>query len=308
MKMNLITIAVTLAIGVILIGSLLVPVISNYGDEEKSIKNTGSYFTTPDGGDHEIVITKGVITYDGEECAWPDLSLYGSVTLMIGTDWILRADNGTNPATDSIRYTIAGPPHNWTVLGAVDPASEDAVVITISDTDVSFDGPSADTTKQDLEYMIADKGDYVMSLKPYILDDTPIVAAIRNNSNTASSDTFEIIKGSVDDVANMTYTVCRNFISTETPSIGDITSSTFTADTTTYDGDLLKLDKITQVATMYNSAVATFTITYVIVPEVITYDNPAYVGYSTLFAMIPVLVITALVIVAAGVIYVKREY
>jgi len=304
--------AILAAVGVILVFSLCLPLVDSSTAETRTVHNTGAYFTTPDENEHTILIQHGQITYDGKPCAWPDLTLYGSANIAVGTDWMLRVDSGSNPATDTLRYVFAGPPYQWNPIGTVNPATDDVLTIVLNGDSLTATIGNSTFSRVGTEFIICDKGDYVLSQNPYLLSDTQITAAIRNNYNTANTDTFEIVRGTVGDVENMTVDICRNVNSSLPASdqFGDIVNSVFTVETKQIDGDLLKLDKITQVATMWFTPpegagytnVATFTITYVIVPETITYDNPDYVGgtMASMLNLVPLMLVVSLVLAIIG--------
>lgn len=291
-------------VGILLLTALVIPVLSFSTDETTIRTNTGSYFTTADEGEHTIVFSADSISFDGATFDYPIGFGEGSArnaTLMIGEDWILRADNNMK------RLVISGPPQDFDNLGNL---SSGDITATISGTDVTFTMADSSTeTRTGLEYVIADKGDYVMTYNPYIVEDTPIIAGIRSQTATPNTDVFEIIEGSVGDIENMTYTTCRAYVPDNTPTTGVITASTFTADTTEITTNLLKLDKITQVASLFSGDDITITITYVIVPVEIEYENPSYVGNqnATILNLIPLLITIGLILVIVNYAFMRRE-
>lgn len=308
---NWTAVLIGLLVGVLVL-ACFIPSITAYTDETKTIKNTGSYFTTPDDGEHTIIIEDGVITFDDNECVWPNFSYFGSVTLMAGEDWCLRADS-YNSTTQVCRITIAGPPHTFDVLGVYGPNTDTSIVITINGDDVSIipytgDVAGTERTPEGLLYTIADKGDYVMSYKPYLLEDTVIFGSIRNNNNSANADIFENVTGTIGDYENMTVSPLRLYKSTADPSTGDFTSNVFTVDTENVTSNLYKLDKINQTFTLWDDSSATIYLSYLIVPETITYDNPAYVGnvLSIIMQMLPLIIGVGMLMV--GVAYFVTRY
>ena len=305
--MNRITgLVIALVVGGLLVGGLLIPSIEGMTAPTLEKTNTGAYFTTPDDGEHTVIISDGVITYDDNECIWPDFSYFGSITLIAGADWCIRAD-AYNPTTQACRITIAGPPHTFDVLGVYGPGTGNSIIISINGTDVSiipYTGDTAGTerTETDLLYTIADKGAYVMSYKPYLLEDTPIFGSIRNNNNASGADIFENVSGTLGDVENMTATELRLYKGSATPSTGDFAGNVFTADAANVVTNLYKLDKISQTFTLWDDSSATIYLSYLIVPETISYNNPAYIGSTNavIMGVVSLLGIVALVVLAAN--------
>ena len=300
---NILNIAIVLTVGVILAGSLLMPVISAYGDETLTVHNTGAYFTTSDENEHTLVINATTITYDGKPCIYPDMELYGSATLMVGPDWFLRIAKLTTPA-GAIEYIITGPPQQYNRVGT---SEEGDCVVTINGSDISAVCGERTVTRTGMEYTISDRGNWVLSHDPYVLENTQFVAAIRNVSNI---DVLEIVRGTINDPDNYTTTMCRTWYFSQQVT-GTLTDSDYTVSLATVNGPLKKLNEITQTATVNFEGVGdvtrTITIDYILVPETITYNNPDYVGYSGLIYAIPVMVIIALLMVAVGGLFLRRS-
>lgn len=306
MKMDtnkMIGLVVGVMVGIIIMSAALFPTIHASTDQTFTKTNVGSFFTTPDENEHTIVIDDTTITFDDNECIYPDLTLYGSATAMVGEDWFLRLELNTN--NNLVTYILCGPPQQYVNLGN---SSGGDLVITVSGTDVAFDGPSTDTTRNNLTYMIADKGDYVLSHDPYVLENTEFVGAIRNST---SLDIFELVTGSIGDTTTYDTTAVRiwSFSTTET---GTLVSASYTVDLLNVYGDLKKLDKITETMDMTFTSAGdqsrTITIDYIIVPKEITYDNPAYVGddLADLFSVIPILITVGLILGIVGAVFVRR--
>lgn len=276
-----------LLVGVLVL-ACFIPSITAYTDETKTVENVGSYFATPDDGEHTIVINATTITFDGEPCIYPDLSLYGSATVIIGKDWFLRLEKSSSTG---VNYILAGPPQQYVNLGN---AGIGDLTVTISGTEFTTTNLSTSSTitRSDVTYFIADKGDYVLSHDPYVLDSTEFVGAVRNVS---SYDLFEIVTGTISTPDDYTTTPVRmySFTSTET---GTFTSASYTVDLASVNGDLKKLNQITENMTVTyttdGEVTKTITIDYVIVPVSLTYDNPAYVGgvLSIIMQMLPLII------------------
>lgn len=296
--MKVISLVVGLTVGVLLMMGLVAPLVADHANETKTATNIGSYFTTPDEGEHTIVIDRDTITFDGKSCNYPDLSLYGSATAIIGEDWFLRLE--LNTGNNLVSYILAGPPQQYVNLGN---SSMGALTVTINGDGFTTTNlsTSSEVTRSNVTWFITDKSDYVLSHDPYVLNDTAFVGAIRNVSNL---DLFEIVTGTINTPAEYETTPIRmfNFTSSET---GTFTSASYTVDLADVAGDLKKLNQITeQLTTAYQTdgeVTKTITIDYVIVPASITYDNPAYVGSGSaaLLKVIPLMVGICLIAFAA---------
>lgn len=300
-KSIMITATVGVIIAIMLTAAILLPIVGTYTDDNTSYTNTGTPFTTPDGGNHELLITTDhKITFDGKDVPYPDVNHSGQVILMMGSDWILRMAQ-SNPSAQAT-YSLAGPNNVFDLLGNSDAGT---LTATITDTDVSYTLGTTTKTRTGLEYTIADDGEYVLSMDPHILEDTSIVVGLRNNTNEATADVFEIVSG---DINNLQASVARAVINTATPNTG-ATTSTFEVITHQVSGDLLSLDMITQTMTFWNDATGTIAFDYAIVPDTITYPNPSKVASDvvSLLSIIPILVIASIVVGTVGMIYLRRE-
>ena len=301
----MIELVVGIVVGLIVFSAILMPTVHSSTDATLTVTNTGSYFTTPDEGEHTIVINAASITYDGKVCTYPDLSLYGSATVVMGEDWFLRLEKSSSTG---VNYILGGPPQQYVNLGN---ATLGDLTVTISGTGFTTTNlsTSATITRSDVTYFIADKGDYVLSHDPYVLNSTEFVAGIRNVS---SYDLFEIVSGTVSETDSYDTTPIRmySFTSLET---GTFTDATYEVDLSTVNGDLKKLEQINEdLIVTYSTdgeVTRTITIDYIIVPVEITYDNPAYVGgeLSGLIGIIPILIIAGLIIGIVGVALSRRE-
>lgn len=284
MKNGLIGIIIGVLCAIVIIGTIAVPYINNVTAETLTIENEGSYFAEPDGNDHTLVFKNGYVTVDGVDVDYPEGFGTGggrNATVVIGDDWMLRLDSGL------LRLAVVGPDNAWVVLGNL---NTDTVTVSISGSTLTYTYNNAEYTRDNTQYYLSDSGDMVMCYNPYILDDSLLIGGIR--ASTSVGDVFEIVTGDIAD--GFTAVSCR-VLTTSTPSTGDVTSSEFTINTSSIVTNLLKLDSIVQEATLYTSDVATITITYLLAPAEIVYDNPEYIGDSSvLMGIIPVIMIIAI--------------
>ena len=297
---DLIKLVVGVIVGALMLSAILTPMIHASTDETITIKNEGAYFTTPDEGDHTLVFGFEQVTVDGVTVPYPIGFGTGSArnaTAIIGTDWMFRLDS------NMLRLLIAGPSQDFKVLGNV---RDSEITLTISGDSLTYTLNDVENTLDGVRYYLAPAGDMVLCYNPYIKEDTQIIGGIRNNSNTAGADVFEIVEGSVQD--GFTATTCRTYISTSTPTTGTFTSE-FDVDTTTVTTNLLKLTSINQTATFWNDATADITISYLLAPAEIEYNNPDYVGdnIAQILGVIPILVTVGLILGVVGVAFSRRE-
>lgn len=92
---NLLTLAITLTVGIILAGSLLMPVISDATETEKTFENEGYFFMEKYGVDDDLTISwdhtkPTVITVNDEEVSLPAVATNQWVSADVGDTWCLR--------------------------------------------------------------------------------------------------------------------------------------------------------------------------------------------------------------------------
>ena len=289
---NLLTLIITLVVGIILAGSLLMPVINSYSDDTKTIENEGSFFATPDGENHTITFTdQNYATVDGVNVEYPEgfgTGIQKNATVMVGNDWMLRLENG-------YARLIAAGPNN---LYSQEDLGTDGLTATISGTTVSITIEDKEKTLTDLQYYLAPEGDWVLCYNPYIKADTPLFGGIRGqgtNSDGQRYDCFEVISGNVTN--GFDEETCRAALFT-TPVSFPTVDATYDISTETVATDLLKLNTITQNVTFSDNSTATVVISYLIAPATITYTSPADINMDALLSAIPIMVIVALLILA----------
>lgn len=256
-----------------------------------TIHNTGAYFTTPDDDNHTITLSADNITIDAATVDYPE-GYGGSSTLIAGPDWIVRY---TSVGT----VYVGGPPQQYTLLGNV---NDNDIVLTVSGSTLTATTTGGvEVTYNNMAFRISDAGDYVMCANPYIKSDTAIFGGIRTqgtNSNGAAYDLFQVVSGNIDNGFNSE--LCRAAIPTASPTLGTITS-TFSTSTETVASDLFKLNAITQSVEFWDNSTATVSISYVIVPETITYTNDNYdATQETIISILPVLIIVGVMLLVVG--------
>lgn len=304
MNNKLIPLLMALVVGIILAGSLLVPVTNDYSEAKKTIENEGMPYTEA-GGDHTIVVDSNGITYDGDAV---DRSLFPgnfqNYTLVYGTE-------------SFVRY---GSPNVLTVsdsegIKTFNITTGTVVTITLSGTSVTVTTSAAATTfiADDVLYHISPSGgDYVLALNPYVSEGDTVYAAgdtffTGSDGRPGPVRLWIIWTGDNEDV-----TVVANGFNGSSYSSVTVADPTVTIEnpkTNLYRYESVVFDwtataTVEDVETTYD---LTSTYTYFLAPKEVTYDNPNYVENGTnLISVIPILVIVAILMIAVRAIAYRR--
>lgn len=292
-KNNLLTLAIALTVGVILAGSLLMPVLSDYTTATRTYTNEGVPYASFDGETHTIVLsydgTTTTITTDGEPCELPDLNLYGSATIVYGSDAIIRIGKTGNVRGFSDSF-----------YGVDATAGNDATIVVTSTVTTLTVGNTTRTVPLTPLAYIASEGDYRLSLKPCITDDNVIIGGTTNTSGGHYINTVAV--GQINDL-----TIANPFSDLGTGVT--ITSIDATPTTSAVVGNLLKIENISFNAELSDSSEVTAIFSYFLAPASVVYNDPNYLGdaNAAILGAIPVLVIVALITMALGSMYLKRD-
>ena len=289
MKTNVLTLIITLVVGIILAGSLLVPILNDAAQATYTIENEGTPFKLISEEDSpSITISKVddaiVIESDGETVTNPDFSLFGAATVVYGEAGFIRL----NPAGQ-----LRGFADNFYGVNVTDTVS---VTITFSG-DNAIMTPSSGTAKtvplKPTAYI--GNGTYVQTTSPYINDTSTIYLAGNTNYDGVTHYISYVGYGVTDELS--TTTVYSDL--GEDVTVESLSHTTNSSKITT---NLYKLNNIQFTATDNNDREYSATFSFLLAPKEIVYNNPGYVGAGSaaLVAAIPVLVIVALLVVAVG--------
>ena len=295
MNTKLIPIVLTLVVGIILAGSVLVPVLNDYGDKEKTLTNLGMPFAKTDDANHTITVDSDGITVDGIDI---DLSLFPgnfpNYSIVYSEHGFIRWDK-TN-----VMYSANKEEGSSAVIAQFDCATN-TVTIAINGTDATISSSDATVvTRQisDVICYIAPEGDYRLSLNPYVTEDSELIAGGITVFTNPLVNCYIVWNGTIEEITAQILAVGGGY----TATLGDVA-----VNTTAIHTDLSKIDSVTLDVTLSkdstdSNVVASYT--YFVVPATIEYTNPNYVGdtNSTLLATIPIMVIIALLMVAVGVV------
>lgn len=282
-------------ISVLLLTTVLIPVTSMGTSETLTYLNEGVPYTEIDEDTHTIVVSYDgsvySITTDGEACMLPDLSLFGSATLVYGTDGLVRmASNGYIRGCDSSQF------------GGYNVSVSVTVTITVtSTTAVVSNGTQSKTFTINPTHYIASKGDYVLVKNPCVTDDTIILAGFTEFTGVG---TVAICgSGTIDGVtATVPYT---GFVDEDLT----VTSMTNEISTTTVSTNLVRIDSIVFTISLSDDSTQTATYTYFLAPHEITYDNPTYAGdsASTILSIVPLLIVVGIILAVIAIFISRRE-
>ena len=306
MKTNILTLAIVLTVGVILAGSLLAPVINDATTTETTLINNGymrmsHYDTTEDVTLEWDPAAPTIFTVNGEDVPITlDSSLNNlSVTILGDTNWVVRLDLKSNGDVNRLSYIpSSGSAVNATV------ADNQSVSITMSGGSMSgtMGTTSISNTYSDIYAPTLD-GEYVMKKSnesAYIHADSFIFAYGLTFIGAATLG-IEISGDYEDGVTSSVWRGATNF------EISDLTinatpNSKYVG---TYD-----LQNITLNATKLDtSEVTAVTYSYFLVPYEVTSELSQHLsdGEIAILKALPILIIAALVVMAAGSLYLKRD-
>lgn len=318
MNNKLIPLCITLVVGIILAGSVLMPVISDATKTTETYTNDGYYRMThyDATSDHTMFWTyekPDTVTIDNEDVKLTYPTVAGSsVTVIADTDWIFRLYVGpSGPAF--IDYI---PSTGGVTRATVADSMTLTVTLTSGSMSASFsDGTTKTGTYTDI-WLPSNNGDLTMKKADktaYVLGDSEIVgygisSPLNHNGQPLSGPGDGIyLTGTYDD--GITGTIWRG-------TDGALSNIELHATADDAHKDLYLFDKITATFTLTETVdsetVTTdtaLTYNYVIVPYQVTAElsNHLTPGQIALMGAIPIMVIVALLVVAVGVVARKNE-
>lgn len=289
MENRVIGTVMTVVVSVILIGSLLAVSISDYSEATRTYENDGAPFTLADAEDetsHTLVLGKDAdgkikITLDGEVCANPDFSLYGSASVLLGQKSFVRLASGGGA----------------TLLGANGSATYSNVSLgncLDADITITITGATATVSTYTIPEVLAyisDDGDYRMTKNPMVNEDSTVYAGALNSFGGSSVGI--VLYGALNDLTTKAV-----FPSGRT--IGDVDVNLSNDVTNLYTLDNIQVE----CKDSGDNVIGTMTINFLLAPHVITYDNPQYMGaeFVGLLGAILVIAVAGVLITAVGMI------
>ena len=301
-KTNLLTLVVTLTVGIILAGSLLMPVLSDATTTEKTFTNSGAFnlgIFTPD-DEYTMVYTAsdGKITVNDVDV--PAFDVVNKSFSIVSTDNFL-ARYGYASGNYFLQCIGKDSTNNYFADGGV------TVTITISSGDLSVNWVKADTTSvtktvsfTEMYAIVPSVDDAIMKASSdtvYIKGDSELYASGLTNV-TAWNNMFHF-EGTYDDG-----------ITISSPSLPSATYDNIKWNIEAVDGyvDLYKLTSIE--FDIHNSDTTVHaTYSYFGVPEKVTAELSQHLntGEIALLNTLPILVIIGLVMAGVGAIFVRNR-
>ena len=312
-KTNLLTLVVTLTVGIILAGSLLMPVLADTTATEKTYTNTGYFTMDKLKSDAEFTLTwdqatPNIIDIDGEKIDLSDRGLTsGKLYTIFGADnFVLRVYWANSPFLQYFGQTSVIPAFiTATSAGSKFTATVTGGNITFASTDPSYPDPVT-IELTDTAYCInaLDKGNYIMKNADesvFIETDTDIIV-LDGLTNLYANDVGIYAEGTID--GDLTATTFRG------DGTYDVSFKDWTYDTTDVDEaiNLVKLKKVVFTATQ-NDTDYEVTYSYFIVPATVTAELSEHLnaGEIALLNALPILVIIGLVMAGVGAIFIRNR-
>lgn len=295
-KTNLLTLVVTLTVGIILAGSLLMPVISDATTPTYTIENDGTPFKLISEAENPTIVLSKVdgaivIQSDGETVENPDFTLFGAASIVYGETGFIRL----NPAGQ-----VRGFADNFYGVNVTDTVS---VTITFSGDNVILtpsEGAAKTVPLKPTAYI--GNGSYVQTVSPYINDTSTIYLAGNTNYDGVSHYISYVGYGVSDNLSTAT-------VFSDLADAATIESLTHVVNATNISANLYKLNNVQFTAIDSTDREYNATFSFLLAPHEIVYNNANYMGadYVGIIAAIPVILIASLVVASAGAIFLKRD-
>lgn len=307
---NLLTLAITLTVGIILAGSLLMPVISDATETERTITNIGDYYVLENPSEVTITFADDVLTINGEIIPAPSSANgYGVSVISIGNGVLRYTPNG-----QLIKWGSITPYSSVPITEATITISNGALSGTVTYSGSTTPASISATLGDDYYVLQKTKQNDILTLstsKTYVLEDTIVSCnGVTNVDSNAVYGTcvFDVVGSIKDGFTVKAYN--RNAGTEITSNLG---IDNITPVYTKVDGykDLYLLEKVTFTTTTdaETPVTANLQYQYFVAPSEINAElaNHLSPGQIAIMNALPVLVIVALVVMAAGSLYLKRD-
>ena len=313
-KMNVLTLIITLVVGVILTGALLGPVISDATTTEKTFENNGYYPLTKVDENTEATIVWD--TADPEAFTINDVRIdfptTGRLTILGSDSICMRYNTASNTHQIQVFGSYSGV-QDYKALtesaGGTLTAVISGGVVTVT---VGTDSPKSFDLGNDA-YLLAPNNvnaDYVAVMKittekAYLLGDSEVVICGISVSNNQSQAIGVFGKGNMTDGIQFDTFFEGSSYSGAGVTFTDVT--TYSEEINGYK-DLYALEKYTATINYGNDQTSAATYSYFIVPSEVVAEKSVHLtpGQISLMGAIPVMVIVALLMVAVGAIALRR--
>ena len=302
MEMKIPLVAISAFVVVVVLAAVLMPVLGDASETEKTFTNEGYYSLTKLDNTSEAVLAwdttnPGQVTVNGVAVSLPTT---GRLTLL-GSDAICVRYNAGSNAQIQVYGSYSGSQD----YKALNVNTGGTMTVTISAGVVSV-AVNTDAVKNfDLgndSYLIAPdnvESDYVAVMKitteqAYLLGDSEIVICGISVSNNQTQSIGVFAKGNMEDgITFSTFFIGSSYS-------GDVTftdTTTYSSEVSGYD-DLYQLEKYTTTINYNNGSTSAATYSYFIVPHEVVAEKSVHLDSNeiAILAAIPALVIVALLI------------
>ena len=286
MKANILTLAITLTVGIILAGSLLMPVISDATTTEKTFNNTGLYYMeNPDESISVKYLGDSQWEINGETLVYTNI---GATNIIVTDNTFVRNNGQVRGGVYSTWAAADLTISNGTVTGtATVSGSSTSISWTYDYIYVATNEKAANLMKSNTTAV-------------YIKGDSEIigmgVSGVKDASGTNTAAEFKVVVEDLEATVTSTNT--------------NITVSNVKVNATAVDGykDLYLFASVTFDA-KWGDYTSSLTYNIVIVPSSVTAElsNHLAPGEIAILNALPILIIVALVMMAAGALYLKRD-
>ncbi len=290
MDNKIVMISIAAVIGIIVLGSVLMPILDDATTVNETFTNDGYYRVSKATADSNVTIVwdhtdPTILTVNGTDLDMSGIPKDQPLTIYASEEAVVRYTNGTSGVSIN-RY--GGSYQNATESNAKD------VSITLSGSSATMVwGTSTDTLTATGVYYIDPDGDYVMKKSDSVakVKSDESVLLIAGTSNVSGAVTL-YGTGTIDD--GLTISVVAGLAEGDTYSIGDVTINY--TDLTKYI-DLADLTSI-QFPFTKNTTTATITYSYFVVPYEVTAERSVHFtdGQNAIFAAMPVMIILAVLL------------
>lgn len=306
MDNKLVMISIAAVIGIIVLGSVLMPILDDATTVNETFTNEGYYTLNKVTDETESVITWStdtpkIVNVDGTDIDMSNIGVNRSYTILGSDTVIVRyLDNGTDTFFQAFGFVYSSLISN--------SGTGKEVIITISNGDakweVSDNGVVDDTATRTysigtdcFEINPTNTGDYIAVMKKanlpaYVKGDSTIRLMGTSITNYSSAIALYGV-GTIDDGLEISTVYKPSNITTVTYSDPVVTDERISA----YK-DLYSLDKFDFTITRDSSSPVAVTYSYFIVPAEVTAERSVHFtdGQNAIFAAIPVMIILAVLL------------
>ena len=311
MNNKLIPLVITLVVGIILAGSVLMPVLNDATKTTGTISNDG-YFRMQKITDEDETVytltwdrTSDKVLLNGTEIEMSGKSTYSS----LGGVSIAMTDNSVSRYVPALRIQtwISGVGGSMGYSSTTMEIEFNQGTLTIT-ADEGLETEAVKTTTYEYAYFASNTGNYVMKdkdQKAAVFADSEIYAmgvTNINNSTAPGTPILSVLK-MTGDASSVEFSAIYGLSGTPTFSDVEIIKTENSKYVGVYD-----LDKVTATVT-YDSADTAITYSYFVVPYQVTAELSEHLsaGEIALMNAIPVMVIVALLMAAVGAIFIRNR-